>query len=256
MMNSKILSNLSQLAEEKGIAIVYACESGSRAWGFASPDSDYDVRFIYLHPLSWYLAIEPGRDVVELPVNAVLDISGWDMRKALQLMQKSNPVIFEWLQSPMVYREDPSLKNQLLQLAKSCFCPKTTMHHYFGMAHKAFETGLQEQKIKVKKYFYVLRPLLAALWAGQKNEIPPMEFGKLLELLGNQTILSDIAHLLEIKRKALEAELIAPIPSIHHFIADAFAQVEEVAHHVKKHRAPLDALNQFFFKLVASDAAR
>lgn len=120
-MNDIIIEKLLTIEQEKNVRMLYACESGSRAWGFASPDSDYDVRFIYAQPADNYLSIEERKDVIELPVNEVLDISGWDIRKVLQLFLKSNPPLYEWLQSPIVYKEQGNFRSELLQLAGTYF---------------------------------------------------------------------------------------------------------------------------------------
>jgi len=112
-ITATILERLAAIEHTELVHILYACESGSRAWGFASPDSDYDVRFIYVRPRDWYLSIdlERRRDVIERPIEGVLDINGWDLRKALQLMRKSNPPLFEWLHSPLVYRAQAEFRN-------------------------------------------------------------------------------------------------------------------------------------------------
>ena len=102
-----VLEALARIEEEHDVRIVFACESGSRGWGFSSPDSDYDVRFIYAHDLDWYLTVFPGRDVIELPIDDVYDVSGWDLRKALGLLRNGNATLVEWLSSPVVYRADP-----------------------------------------------------------------------------------------------------------------------------------------------------
>ena len=107
-MKSRILSHLREIETTENVRIVYACESGSRAWGFPSADSDYDVRFLYVHPLEWYLSVDVKRDVIERPLQGGLDISGWDLKKALQLFRKSNPPLLEWLGSPIVYLEQYS----------------------------------------------------------------------------------------------------------------------------------------------------
>jgi predicted nucleotidyltransferase len=116
-MRATILDCLRGVEAEHGVHILYACESGSRGWGFASPDSDYDVRFVYVHRLDWYLTVDPGRDVIEKPISGELDVSGWDLRKALKLLHGSNPVLHEWLRSPIVYRQDETWAPRLRALA-------------------------------------------------------------------------------------------------------------------------------------------
>lgn len=161
--------------------ILYACESGSRAWGFQSKDSDYDIRFIYIHPIEWYLSIHKRRDVIEKPMDGLLDFSGWDIRKALNLFQKSNPPLLEWLQSPHVYYERFSLAQKMRKISPALFSPKSCLYHYLHMAEGNFRQYLRGDQVKVKKYFYVLRPLLACRWIERYNSMPPMEFGALLE---------------------------------------------------------------------------
>src|SRR5580698_9021306 len=106
-IQQRVRDVLAQLEAERQVRVLFACESGSRAWGFASRDSDYDVRFLYVHRRDWYLSVEARRDVIELPIAEDLDVSGWDLRKALRLLRKSNPPLLEWLKSPVVYRHDP-----------------------------------------------------------------------------------------------------------------------------------------------------
>lgn len=105
-IRERIIAEINVIERANDVRVLYACESGSRGWGFASPDSDYDVRFLYVHPLDWYLRVEPQRDVIEKPISDELDVSGWELRKALQLLHRSNPTLLEWLNSPVVYRED------------------------------------------------------------------------------------------------------------------------------------------------------
>src|SRR5688572_7252344 len=133
VMNALILNKLKEVEQANQVQILYACESGSRAWGFASPDSDYDVRFIYVHKNDHYLSIDEQRDVIELPINDVLDISGWELRKALRLLRKSNGPLYEWFQSPIVYQSDSTFQGEILALMKLYFSPRAMMHHYLSM---------------------------------------------------------------------------------------------------------------------------
>ncbi len=104
-MRKKIKEQLRRIEDAENIKILLAVESGSRAWGFASPDSDYDVRFVYIRSLEDYLRLDATRDVIELPIDDVLDINGWDLQKTLRLLHKSNPTLFEWFSSPIVYKK-------------------------------------------------------------------------------------------------------------------------------------------------------
>src|SRR5688572_12611281 len=163
-MKEIIFEKLKSIEHQFDVKILYACESGSRAWGFASPDSDYDVRFIYVHKMDYYLSIDEQRDVIELPINDVLDINGWELRKALRLFRKSNAPLYEWLQSPIVYAADPGFVDGLKSLMSGIFSARAGMHHYLSMAKSVFDSELSGEMVKLKKYFYALRPILAAMW--------------------------------------------------------------------------------------------
>ena len=159
-MRETIIAKLEEIEKTKDVRILFAAESGSRAWGFASPDSDYDVRFIYMHPRDYYLKLEKIRDVIELPINELLDINGWDLNKTLRLLHSSNPTIFEWLTSPIVYKETP-FAGEFRPVLKRYFSPKKGLNHYLSMAVGTYRGHLQGDTVKAKKYFYALRPILA-----------------------------------------------------------------------------------------------
>ena len=146
-MRDKILEQLGQIERDHNVTIILACESGSRAWDFPSADSDYDVRFVYAHTAQWYLSILPGRDVIEIPVGPILDINGWDVRKALQLLRKSNCSILEWLSSPIRYCCNEDLLRIIVDVVPLGFRKRTSARHYLSMAratskrHAATEYG-------------------------------------------------------------------------------------------------------------------
>src|SRR3989338_2246924 len=175
-MREKIVHKLEEIQENKGIKILYAVESGSRAWGFESKDSDYDVRFLYLRPRDWYLKIRPEKDTIEILSEDLLDISGWDIKKALLLFGNSNPPLYEWLVSPVVYLEKGNLIQELRNLAISDYSLRACTYHYLHIARDNYRNYLVKEKVKIKKYFYALRPLLACFWIKEKNSLPPMEF--------------------------------------------------------------------------------
>ncbi|SEN75352.1 nucleotidyltransferase domain-containing protein [Lihuaxuella thermophila] len=227
----QILEELKKIEKEEQVRILYACESGSRAWGFPSKDSDYDVRFLYVRRIEWYLSIFEKRDVIERPIHGMLDINGWDLRKALNLFRKSNPPLLEWLQSPIQYDENYSVAGQLRQLSSSAFSPKSCMYHYLNMAKGNFREYLQGDLVKIKKYFYVLRPILGCMWIEEKNTMPPMEFAQLVEELlpANSELRSEIAQLLERKKSGEELDLEPKIAVIHDFIHEKIGHFERTA---------------------------
>ncbi len=158
-MRKAIDAELAQIEADEDVRIVFAVESGSRAWGFPSPDSDYDVRFIYARPVDWYLTIEPGRDVIERPISDELDVSGWDIRKALGLLIKPNPVMLEWLSSPIHYRWSPDACNRLTAFAETTAFGRSCLYHYLHLGERQQRVYAEgKSTVNLKKYFYMVRP--------------------------------------------------------------------------------------------------
>jgi predicted nucleotidyltransferase len=224
-MKEIILEKLKAIEHQFDVKILYACESGSRAWGFASPDSDFDVRFIYVHKMDYYLSIDERRDVIELPINDLLDINGWELRKALRLFRKCNAPLYEWLQSPIVYTADPAFLAELKSLMPGNFSPRAGMHHYLSMAKGVFESELSGEMVKLKKYFYALRPILAAKWIADMRSVPPMDFESLRKLIPvHLNIVVD--ELLSIKAKVDESFLIERRDELNAFIDECIRYCE------------------------------
>jgi len=219
MISKRIKEELREIECEFGITILYACETGSRAWGFESQNSDYDIRFIYIRPIEWYLSLSKGRDVIEKKTNDDLDIAGWDLPKTLQLFSKSNPPLLEWLQSPFVYLERYGFAARLLELTKEFFSPKSCMYHYLNMAQSDYRTYLQDDQIWVKKYFYVLRPLLACLWIEKGLGVVPIVFQHLVDgIIEDDSLKDAINNLIHRKKQGMELDRDPKIPEISDFI--------------------------------------
>ena len=243
-MRDTVLETLADLERRHDVTVLFACESGSRGWGFASPDSDYDVRFVYVHRLPWYLAVEPGRDVIEQPISGELDVSGWDLRKALQLLRDSNPTLLEWLRSPIVYRQDAAWTDRFRGLAERGFSQVRGYHHYVSMAKKNLREHLYADVVRYKKYLYVLRPLLAARWIRDGRGVPPMRFAELVAATMTETgVVAEIDALLEVKMRAGESATSPRWTGIHDFIERelAVAEAHSFAKQPKADGAPLDA---------------
>ena len=204
-MNKIILNKLKEIELQKGVEILYAVESGSRAWGFASPDSDYDIRFIYKHDLDYYLSLWEQTDVIEFMTGDDLDGSGWDLRKTIKLLAKSNAPLLEWIYSPVVYYENEAFMNQMRVLAKDCFSPVACLHHYLGTT-KNFMEVCEQEEVKLKSYFYALRTALAGKWIIERNTFPPVDFIELLPT-APQNIQEKVKELLDIKANQGESYL-------------------------------------------------
>jgi predicted nucleotidyltransferase len=227
---SEIQRRLDEVERVHQVVILYACESGSRAWGFASADSDYDVRFIYVRPIDWYLSIdlERRRDVLELPLDAIWDINGWDLRKALLLMRKTNPPLNEWLASPIVYRDRGWFGQRMREIAPQVYNSISARYHYLRMATGNFREFLRGDLVIRKKYLYVLRPLLAVRWIEHERGVVPTEFEKLLEgTVTDSQLLAEVAKLLRIKRAGNELDRGPRLPTIHAFLEQEIARLQE-----------------------------
>ncbi len=212
-MRGRVLEELQRIEREHQVTVLFACESGSRAWGFASPDSDYDVRFVYVHRPEWYLRVEEPRDVLERPLTDELDLCGWELRKALRLVRKSNPTLLEWLDSPLVYRQDAEAVAGLRELAVAFYSPAAVRAHYLAMMKKNYRGYLMGDEVRYKKYFYALRPLCAVRWIDQGLGRPPMVFETLLEaMLDDPAQRAEIDELLRLKRRSGEAQSGLPRP--------------------------------------------
>ncbi|MFM2275359.1 MAG: hypothetical protein RL211_1231 [Pseudomonadota bacterium] len=228
-VRAEIETQIGNIESEYNVRVLYACESGSRGWGFASPDSDYDVRFIYVHPLPWYLQVTPQRDVIELPISNLLDINGWELRKALGLLKKGNATLIEWLDSPVVYRADGPFLQAMRSAADHTHQAERSFHHYVHMARNNYREYLRGETVRLKKYLYVLRPLLATLWIEQGRGIAPMRFKTLVDgLITDTAVRGAIDHLLAVKRASPESEYGQPLPILNAFIDTELTRLETV----------------------------
>ena len=249
-VRQRVIQALADIEVAHDVSVLYACESGSRGWGFASPDSDYDVRFLYVHRLPWYLAVEPRRDVIELPISDELDVGGWELRKTLRLLRRANQVLLEWLDSPVIYRQHEAWAGVIRDLAAQWFSPQRGRYHYLAMAHRNFRGYLQGESVRLKKYLYVLRPLLAALWIERGLGQPPMRFADLAGyLVTDEALRVEINALLAIKMRSGEAEYSPRWPGIHAFVESELARTAVDADY-KKPEGEAAALDAFLMRTV------
>lgn len=232
--------------------IIMAIESGSRAWGFASLDSDYDVRFIYVRKEEDYLKLEKTRDVIEWKLDDVLDINGWDIKKALQLLHNSNPTVFEWCASPIIYWETEEfawLKNILPQY----FSVKKSLYHYWHTSETHYKTHLLCDEVNIKKYFYALRPLLAAKWILDKRYAPPMLFEELVEEELEAELVPEVNRLLDMKKTLPEMGKAPRIQVINDYIESELQEVKVATEGIEEQEIEWDGLNELFLRMVVGE---
>lgn len=249
-MRALILEKLKEIEETEDIRILHAVESGSRAWGFPSPDSDYDVRFIYVHKPEFYLKLEKTRDVIELPINDMLDINGWDLDKMLRLLHGSNPTLFEWMSSPIVYRQTAFL-DQLSPIMDQFFSCKSGLYHYLSMAEGNYRDYLKGEMVRAKKYFYVLRPILACKWILERKTKPPMLFNELMASQLDPELRPAVERLLDLKMNAPEIKEIPRVDEINQYLDRAIEEVKiEIAQLPVEHKPDWQPLNDLFLETI------
>ncbi|HCE38997.1 MAG: nucleotidyltransferase [Alcanivorax sp.] len=248
-VRGEILQRLRAAEQEHDVRVLLAVESGSRAWGFPSPNSDYDVRFIYARPRDWYLSldVEDRRDVIEYDIVDDIDLNGWDLRKALKLLRKSNPSIVEWLRSPIVYRDDGDFAARARALLPEVYAVDKGVFHYLSMADKNYHGYLKAKLVPLKKYFYVLRPLLAIRWLERYRTPAPIEFEPLRALVADNEILDkEIGRLLARKQRSQEKEFVPVIPALNDFIEHELSRLSRYQAKADAPDGDLNALNTLF----------
>jgi len=248
----QIKERLKKIEVENNVEILLAIESWSRAWGFESKDSDYDIRFIYAHKKEHYLSIDKKRDVIEYPIIELIDINGWDIKKSLQLFKNSNPTLSEWIKSPIQYKENKKFKNEILELEKNNFSPKWYIYHYLHMAEWNFREYLKWELVKSKKYFYALRPILACMWVEKNLTPPPIEFNILLNDFKeiNIKLKKEILNLLERKKNWDELDNEPKIDILNDFLEEKINYFNKKSSEFWTNKIETEILNQFFRKYV------
>jgi predicted nucleotidyltransferase len=251
-INDTVISRLNEIEKEEGIQILFACESGSRAWGFASADSDFDIRFVFKRPLRGYMVLQDPPDTLEYPIKDNLDFSGWDIKQFLLHLYKSNGVMFEWLQSPVKYWDSRGFCATLSNVMNDYFNPRSTINHYLGLTKRTLLDFGESEGVKLKKYFYVLRPLMAARWVHGRKCIPPMDFASLLSASEfTESVLSKIADLQRLKAQCLESQLIPRLTDLEAFV---HSELDFIESHLPEKIPGRDIsdLNALFLHYIAS----
>lgn len=251
-MEQTIIRKLREIEQNEHVRILLAVESGSRAWGFPSSDSDYDVRFIYIRQKEDYLRLEKTRDVIELPLDDVLDINGWDLQKTLRLFHKSNPTLFEWFSSPIVYMETPFAET-FRSMMGNFFSVKRSLYHYIHMAEKNRREYLEGEMVKVKKYFYVLRPVLACRWILEKKTQPPMLFSELMKAELPDSLQEEVDKLLKLKQHSPEVKMIEKVDKINVYLKNSIEDIRDDLKTLEEtNMADWQQLNDLFLRQLQS----
>jgi predicted nucleotidyltransferase len=229
-MRERILEKLEAIESEADVTILFACESGSRAWGFPSPDSDYDVRFVYAHDVFWYLQIGKAKDTIDRMLPDDLDFGGWEVRKALSLFAKCNLPLFEWVGSPIGYISNSSFHTELRRLIPEFFNGRKALHHYFSLAARTAEKELMGNEIGIKKLFYILRPVYACRWILDTHTMPPTHFPEMLGQGFAGTDTEDEIHaILHAKKSACEDAQVTLSSAFLGWLRGEMGEIEKLA---------------------------
>ncbi len=204
-MRSAILSHLEDIERQYDVRVLLALESGSRARGLFSDESDWDVRFVYVNKLDWYLNVNEGRDVIEEMFDDNIDMVGWELRKTLRLFQKSNPSLMEWLHSPVIYRADEEFLSRMRAMEPVYFNPIKTMYHYESLYIKHDKRYLQDTTNPLKRFLHYLRGILSCRWLEQHKTMPPVLFSELVQATVDDVVIRQkIENLIALKRQSKE----------------------------------------------------
>lgn len=248
-MKQIITQQLAEIERKNDFKILYACETGSRAWGFPSPDSDYDVRFIYVQDLDWHLSLKSQKDSFEKPIDDELDITGWEFKKVLGLMWKSNASLLERIQSPIIYRADQEFLRQINALSHDYFSPVAVMHHYLSMSKKCLSEYGDGAEIRLKKYFYTIRTAICGAWVREKGAIPPIEMHKMFEIIPVK-VKEKIEQLIAIKAGKNEDYWHPREPMIDDFLDEVISKNDAIAHSLPAAQGSIEKLDEFYRKIV------
>ena len=250
-MKELICARLRDIERKYDVRVLLAVESGSRAWGFASPDSDFDVRFIYVHRREWYLSLFPGRDVIEeMDSETELDMAGWDLRKALTLMSKGNAMFVEWLGSPICYIRDDDFFNEISAQKDAYFQKVRCVHHYFHMATNHDERYIEKRGCELKRFMYYSRGLLAARWAWEHGTYPPVPYMELVDaLVDDDTVKDGLKDIVRIKAESKEYDRMIVADWIVDWFSDLQTRISDTLDELGKEELPgIGVLDGFFLK--------
>ena len=250
------MENISNILKEielkKNIKILYACETGSRAWGFPSPDSDFDIRIIYMHERDWYLSLSHKKDTVE-HMDGDLDITGWDLKKSLILLKKSNAALIERFQSPIEYYAVPGFKDDFKRLVESYYSPTAVFFHHYSLAKKFWEDIEGKDEFKLKSFFYLVRSLLSCNWIIQDKTVLPMHIEGLMGYT-EEAVKVKLRELIQLKAGVEEKYLHSKDVMLNEWILEKIKQMETAGQNLGVNRTDMTLFNEFFLKILYAKA--
>lgn len=248
----KIKDVLAALAQKENVKILFACETGSRAWGFPSPDSDYDVRFIYMHKRDWYLSLSQHKETIEY-MYGDLDITGWDLRKSLQLLKKSNAPLIERFQSPITYYADKNFKEDFKDLIQEYYSPTAVFFHHYSLAKKFWMELTGNEEVRLKSFFYLIRSMLSCHWIVRHRSVLPMDIEGLMSIIDAKER-DYLRELIRLKAKVGQRYLHRPDNKLSGWMEELWKLLDCSKNSLGVSKADNTALTKFFLKMVNTNA--
>jgi len=252
-MMKKIKDILKEIEQRQKIKILYACETGSRAWGFPSPDSDFDVRFIYMHERDWYLSLSQRKDTIE-HMDGDLDITGWDLKKSLLLLRKSNATLIERFNSPIQYYAADGFRSDFKKLIKKYYSPTAVFYHHYSLTRKFWEEVKDGDEYKLKSWFYMVRSLFSCMWILNKKSVLPMNIQGLMKGVVGDDWRKRIKKLIELKKTVGEKYLHPMDKELNERIFYILELLEKSKDNLRVNTTNMDPLNEFFLKTISKNA--
>ena len=243
---------LTEIEQKKNIKILYACETGSRAWGFPSPDSDFDIRFMYMHERDWYLSLSQRKDTIEM-MDGDLDITGWDLRKSLTLLKKSNAPLIERFNSLIEYFAVPGFKEEFKKLIATYYSPIAVFFHHYSLATKFWEELKGKEELKLKSYFYLIRSLLSCNWIIKDKAVLPMHIEGLMKYV-EEEYKEKLRILIAMKATVGEKYLHKKDERLNEWILSLFEYIEAGKEKLPVNNTDMGLLNDFFLKMLYAKA--
>ncbi len=237
---------LAKIEAKYKIKILYACETGSRAWGFPSPDSDYDVRFLYINEPDWYLSLHEQKDSIEF-MDGDWDITGWDLKKSLLLLKRSNAALIERFQSPIIYKDD-DFRNEFRKLVDEHYNPVAVFYHYHSLVTNFWDDMKDTKEVKLKSLMYIVRSLLCCMWASKDADTLPMEIQPLMKYAPDD-VKQRIKELIVLKAGKNESYLHPMDELLEGWITQTMKELEERKSEVRIRSADVKSLNDLFLKI-------
>lgn len=242
-------AQLDKLAGEYNVKILFACETGSRAWGFPSPDSDFDIRFIYMHDRDWYLSLSERKDSIEW-MDGDWDITGWDLRKCLYLLKRSNAPLIERFQSPVTYFANKDFPLAFSALIPSFYSPAALFYHHYSLARKFRDEMEDEAAVKLKAWFYMIRSLLSCLWVVErgKQSVLPMHLEGLMDGIGGdrRMLLRDMVALKSVQPESFRYVIPDEVKA---WTSSLFDKLDNLEERPEVSSGDMKILDRFFLKM-------